>query len=99
DVTEKYDALLVDMFGVVYDGVDVISGVRECLEKWRQLDKQVVFISNAPYRVDFMIANRLNMLGLHQGAHYNAAHSSGEETHARLNAFVARWGARFYGIL
>jgi HAD superfamily hydrolase (TIGR01459 family) len=45
-----YDGFIVDLWGVVHDGVKPYPGVLDCLARLRDAGKPVVFLSNAPRR-------------------------------------------------
>ncbi|OYV24599.1 MAG: HAD family hydrolase, partial [Rhodospirillales bacterium 20-58-10] len=50
ELSEKYDGFIVDLWGVVHDGIKTYPGVIECLRQLRAAGKSVVFLSNAPRR-------------------------------------------------
>lgn len=50
DLIDRYDAFLLDLWGVVHDGMHVYKGAFECLNNMYFHNKQIVFISNAPRR-------------------------------------------------
>jgi HAD superfamily hydrolase (TIGR01459 family) len=47
DVIDRYDALLLDQWGVVHDGAKPYPGVVDCLERLRAAGKTVVILSNS----------------------------------------------------
>jgi HAD superfamily hydrolase (TIGR01459 family) len=73
---DRYDGFLVDQFGVLYDGVQVLPGAREALILLRACRKRVVILSNSGRRA---AANRdrLARLGLEPEL-YSALVTSGE---------------------
>ncbi|MBI1274957.1 TIGR01459 family HAD-type hydrolase [bacterium] len=44
----QYDALILDLWGVIHDGEQLYPGVRECLVELNKAGKAVQFLSNAP---------------------------------------------------
>jgi len=46
----RYDGLIVDLWGVVHDGVAPLPGALECLRALIEAGKRVVLLSNAPRR-------------------------------------------------
>jgi HAD superfamily hydrolase (TIGR01459 family) len=50
EITDRYDAFLVDLWGVIHDGSSLYPGVREMLTSLREQKKQIVLLSNAPRR-------------------------------------------------
>jgi HAD superfamily hydrolase (TIGR01459 family) len=47
-VIEKYEALLIDIWGVIYDGQDPYEGAIDSLNKILKMDKKIIFLSNTP---------------------------------------------------
>lgn len=77
-----YDGFIVDLWGVVHDGVKLYPGVLDCLTRLRALGKPVVFLSNAPRRpagIEAVLAG----MGVTK-AHYAGIMSSGEAVHLML---------------
>jgi len=77
-----YDGFIVDLWGVVHDGIKPYPGVIGCLEQLRAAGKRVVFLSNAPRRAA-PIAHVLNQMGI-ASALFAGVMSSGEAVHAAL---------------
>ena len=48
EIYDKYDAFLIDLWGVVHNGIQLYSGAIEVLENLNKLNKRFVLISNAP---------------------------------------------------
>ena len=44
----KYDAFLIDLWGVVHNGVQLYPGAVDVLENLNKINKRFVLISNAP---------------------------------------------------
>ena len=49
-LAERYDGFIVDLWGVVHDGVKPYPGAVDCLTRLRDMGKRVVMLSNAPRR-------------------------------------------------
>lgn len=49
-LAERYDGFIVDLWGVVHDGVKPYPGAVDCLTRLRERGKRVVMLSNAPRR-------------------------------------------------
>ena len=77
-----YDALILDLWGVVHDGVAPYRGVIDCLERWRGLGKRVVILSNAPRR-SVKVVDALGRMGIGD-ALYECAITSGDATRRAL---------------
>jgi HAD superfamily hydrolase (TIGR01459 family) len=78
----RYDALILDLWGVLHDGVRPYPWVIPCLEKLRASGKKLCALSNAPRRVDRVAAHMAEM-GLPPEL-LDAIYSSGEATYEAL---------------
>ncbi len=50
ELSAKYDAFILDLWGVVHDGKNLYPGAREALVALRKAGKKITFLSNAPRR-------------------------------------------------
>ena len=78
----KYGGFIVDLWGVVHNGVTPYPGVLDCLARLRAAGKPVVFLSNAPRRVSG-IAAALTEMGI-TPEYYAGIMSSGEAVYQAL---------------
>ncbi len=86
-VAARYDAFLLDQFGVLHDGTTPYPGVVDCLEELQRAGKRVVILSNSGTRE---AANRARLTDLGIPADlYEAFVTSGEVTRAFLAAAPA----------
>jgi HAD superfamily hydrolase (TIGR01459 family) len=83
-IAERFDAFLLDQWGVVHDGTRPFPGVADALERLRAAGKRVLLLSNAPRRAAESIT-RLTGMGLPPGL-VEAAVTSGEAVHQALAA-------------
>lgn len=83
-VADRYDGLILDLWGVVHNGERPLPGVIDCLERLRTAGKAVCLLSNAPSRIDSVIG-RLTEIGVPRGL-YDHLMTSGEATHDALAA-------------
>ncbi len=83
----NYDGFIVDLWGVVHDGVHPYPGVIDCLIHLRAAEKPVVFLSNAPRR-SADIARALGYMGIAPEL-YTGIMTSGEAVHAGLKSRIA----------
>ncbi|GLR66659.1 haloacid dehalogenase [Acidocella aquatica] len=81
-LAQNYDGFIVDLWGVVHDGVKPYPGVLDCLSRLRNAGKTVVFLSNAPRRPD-SIAATLGAMGIGPSL-YTGIMSSGEAVYLAL---------------
>lgn len=98
DIAGDYDGFVVDLWGVVHNGVHLLPGVTACLRALRDGGKRVVFLSNAPRRAA-IAADGLRRMGI-EDALYDGVVTSGEVTRTllleRTHPFVAPLGDRVF---
>jgi HAD superfamily hydrolase (TIGR01459 family) len=95
-VLPRYDALILDLWGVVHDGTHLYDGVHDTLTKLREAGKKIVFLSNAPRR-SARVASVLGTLGVSSDL-YDHVFSSGEMGYQWLAAGKHHLGNRYYYI-
>jgi HAD superfamily hydrolase (TIGR01459 family) len=84
EIAPDYDALIVDLWGVIHGGVEPYPGVLETLAALRAAGLPVGLLSNAPRR-SRMVARRLAEIGVPTDA-YDRLVTSGEAAHDALAA-------------
>ncbi len=77
-VIENYDALLVDLWGCVHNGVAPFPAAVDALERAAARGVQICLLSNGPRRVS-AILERLDEMGVPRGCYHHAV-TSGEAT-------------------
>ncbi len=82
EIAPDYDALIVDLWGVVHGGVEPYPDVLDTLAALRVAGKPVGLLSNAPRR-SHMVAQRLAEIGVPPEA-YDRLVTSGEAAHDAL---------------
>ncbi|MGC8531293.1 MAG: TIGR01459 family HAD-type hydrolase [Acidiphilium sp.] len=82
DLASAYDGFIVDLWGVVHDGVQPYPGVIDTLIWLRAWQKRVVFLSNAPRRAAAVVT-ALAAMGITPDLH-DGVMSSGEAVHSAL---------------
>src|SRR5260370_16547790 len=96
DRAPDYDGFILDLWGVVHDGVAPFPGVLDCMGRLVEAGKRVVLLSNAPRRSDDVVS-RIAKIGVPAGL-YHGVMSSGEEAwqhlHRRDDPFYASLGRR-----
>jgi HAD superfamily hydrolase (TIGR01459 family) len=92
----RYDGFILDLWGVVHDGVAPMPGALECLRSLIEAGKRVVLLSNAPRRAGDVV-ERIDRIGVPAGL-YHSVMSSGEEAWQHLfrrdDSFYAALGRR-----
>lgn len=89
DIAERYDGFIVDLWGVLHDGVTAFPAALECLHAVRESGKRVVILSNAPRRVTAVTA-RNRELGIVE-RHFDHVVSSGEAAWQHLKTRPDDW--------
>jgi HAD superfamily hydrolase (TIGR01459 family) len=89
EVCGDYDALILDLWGVLHNGHAAYPGAVACLEAWKRAGKQVCLLSNAPRRPVGVI-NRLAALGIERGL-YDHIMTSGEAAYQALRDRQEPW--------
>lgn len=97
-VIERYDALILDLWGVVHNGIEPYPDVPECLEALGRAGKRICLLTNAPRR-PAGVERRLVEMGIDE-RRYQHVMTSGEATHEALrerdHPWIAKLGPRFY---
>lgn len=92
EVAGRYDGLIVDLWGVIHDGVQPYPHAVETLRRLREAGKRVVMLSNAPRRA-YALVDGMQAMGIGRDL-YTDVMSSGEAVHIELSARKDPWYAR-----
>src|SRR5215469_15802416 len=91
-----YDGFILDLWGVIHNGVAPLPGSIECLNALMELGKRIVLLSNAPRRADDVV-KRITAIGVPTGLYHHVM-SSGEEAwlhlYRRTDPFYIALGRR-----
>ncbi len=93
DICERYDAFIIDLWGVMHDGTALYPGAAEALNTLREQNKQILFLSNAPRQAQVAEAT-LDRLGIARDR-YDYLLTSGQVAHDYL-AEHRDWGTHYY---
>ena len=97
-IESRYDGFILDLWGVIHDGVKPYPGAADCLRHLRAAGKRSVLLSNAPRRSAHAERMLLGM-GITPDL-YNAILTSGEAVHlallTRTDPWFAALGKRVY---
>jgi HAD superfamily hydrolase (TIGR01459 family) len=77
ELAPHYDGFILDLWGVIHDGLAPMSGAIDCLRSLIDAGKRIVLLSNAPRRADDVI-RRITAVGVPVGLYHDVM-SSGEE--------------------
>lgn len=97
-ISDNYDGYIIDLWGVMHDGVQAFPEAVDCVSRLKQAGKQIAILSNAPRRAEVVIARNAD-LGIAPDL-ADVVMSSGEDTWLHLNerpdAFYSELGRRCY---
>lgn len=100
EIADAYDGFIVDLWGVVHDGVRPLPGAADCLAAIAASGRRVVLLSNAPRRAE-VVAVQLARMGIDDTL-YAGLVTSGEITRSllveRRHPFFASLGRRVWVI-
>jgi HAD superfamily hydrolase (TIGR01459 family) len=94
EIAAPYEALIVDLWGVIHDGTALYPGVVETLAQLNTAGKPIVFLSNAP-RVAAKAQANLDRFGIGRDL-YAAIVTSGQVAHDLLIDDPEWFGTRYY---
>ena len=86
-----YEGFILDLWGVIHDGVRPYPGAVDCLRALRAAGKRAVLLSNAPRRAE-PVREQLRAMGI-EDALYDGVMTSGEATHLVLRDRPDPWYA------
>ena len=76
EVANKYEAFIIDIWGVLWDGIEPYQYSIQSLKKLINLNKYIILLSNAPRRSK-VVSKRLEDIGI-DSSYYHKIISSGE---------------------
>jgi HAD superfamily hydrolase (TIGR01459 family) len=88
-LAEEFDGFIIDLWGVVHDGVSALPGAAACLTQLREAGKPTVMLSNAPRRSAALRAG-MQKMGIAETL-YDDIVSSGEAVHVALRDRPDAW--------
>ncbi len=94
DIAHRYDAFIVDLWGVVHNGKQPYAGVLDCFAALKRAGKHTLLLSNAPRRAQAAIP-RLADLGVARGM-FDEILTSGEDAWLSLRTRGRPDAAPFY---
>ncbi len=98
ELARAYDGFILDLWGVIHDGVTPYPGAVACLAEIAALGKPAVLLSNAPRRAEVAV-RALRAMGIADEM-YSGIMTSGEATHLALahrsDPWFAQLGTRVF---
>ncbi len=99
-IADRYDAFILDLWGVVHNGHAPYPGALECMARMREGGRKVILLSNAP-RTNGYVVEFLKTIGVPREA-YDLILTSGDMTReileTRGETFLKNGESRFYQI-
>ena len=83
EISNQYNALICDIWGVIHNGQELFPGINECLLNFKMLNNVVILLSNAP-RPSSYVSSVLDKLGFKDEC-YDGIITSGDLTKKSLN--------------
>jgi HAD superfamily hydrolase (TIGR01459 family) len=96
EVADRYDAFILDIFGVIHNGLRPFPGTIRCLEELKRAGKSVCLVSNSPRR-NFNVIEHCESMNIPR-ALLGDAMTSGEATYDALKLHIAEYGRRCFFI-
>lgn len=81
-VESRFDAFILDLWGVIHDGVQAYPGAADTLAALKAAGKKTLLLSNAPRRAEALVG-QMTRLGIARDL-YGQVLSSGEAVHREL---------------
>ena len=88
DITGRYDAFILDVWGVLHNGVSLFPGTLPCLEEMQAQGKAVVLLSNTP-SLGMDISAQLAAMGLSRSLYQDIV-TAGDSTRAALKGYAGQ---------
>ena len=85
DIADRYDVFLLDVWGVLHNGIELYPTTKDCLRELLERGKKVLLISNTCNR-DNQLADMLDGMGL-SADYYDAIFTAGSTCHAGVAQF------------
>jgi len=91
-LSQQYDGFVLDVWGVIHDGVALFPGVAGCLDQLHKRGKRFCMLTNAPRRA-YAVARAMQKMGMPEPFTRDIV-TSGEACHEALKSRADPWFAR-----
>src|SRR5580698_11627617 len=88
-LADDYDGFVLDLWGVIHDGVNAFPHAVDCLEHLRDMGKKTLLLSNVP-RPNDAVRTMMRRMGI-EDAHYTDILTSGEAVRRALQTRPDAW--------
>ena len=69
-IIDNYDAFIIDIWGVLWDGIKAYKYAKLTLKKLKEKNKNIILLSNAPRRAK-IVSDKLNSIGINNSLYDN----------------------------
>ena len=93
ELASRYEGFILDLWGVIHDGVAPIPGAIDCLRSLIDEGKRIVLLSNAPRRAEDVV-RRITEVGVPVGLYHQVMSSArrlGNISASATMRFMRRW--------
>lgn len=90
-LAKRYDGFVLDLWGVIHDGINAFPHAVECLKQLRTAGKQTILLSNVP-RPNATVQNMMRRMGIDDSL-YTDILTSGEAVRRALQSPPDLWWA------
>ena len=95
EISDFFEVFIFDIWGTIYDGQALFTGVKNVLQSLRKKGKCIIFLSNSP-QIENVVYERLSALGVGSGL-FDEVVTSGGEAKRQLSAGRQSLKAQFNG--
>ena len=85
EVADRYDGFILDLYGVVHNGIEIFPGTLKCLSELKAAGKKVCLLSNTPKR-GFESAQDILKMGVTEDL-YTGIVTAGDSAHEKLKEY------------
>ncbi len=96
EIADRYDCFILDVFGVIHNGIDLFEGTAKCLQELKAAGKQVCLLSNSPRRAH-VVGTQIIGKGLPDEGLFQHVMTSGEATYQVLQGMTGGQRCWFIG--
>jgi len=96
EIVDQYDCFILDVFGVIHNGIDLFAGTTKCLQELKAAGKRVCLLSNSPRRAH-IVGSQILGKGLPDENLFGHVMTSGEATYQALQGMEKSQRCWFIG--
>lgn len=96
EIADQYDTYILDVWGVLHNGVEAYQGVIPCLQELKSRGKEILLLSNSPNRASEVSQDLSTRFGIQEGTHFDHIVTSGEATWQALKNYIRQTAYVFW---